>query len=305
MSNQHIPVLLEEAVDSLVSRVDGWYFDGTFGRGGHSRAILARLSDAGRVFATDRDASAAEVASTWQDSRFHFARGEFSQLPVLFPQVVGKLDGVLLDLGVSSPQLDVAERGFSFQKSGPLDMRMNQDAPLDALGFLMGVEEAELARLIRDLGGEPHGVAKRIATRIIAARSRLHTTLDLAEVIADAVPRKFHRAGYHPATQTFQAIRMVVNDELGEIERGLAAAIQCLRVGGVLAVISFHGVEDALVKRFIRRQEGKDLPAEIPLAVGRQNQVLRLISPVIKPSAAAIAENPRCRSARLRRAVRV
>lgn len=303
--SQHVPVLLAEAVAALAVRPDGRYLDATFGRGGHSRAILAELGAHGALYALDRDPQAAAAATELDDPRFHFARTPFSLMAGAFADVTAaSLDGVLFDLGVSSPQLDQAARGFSFAKDGPLDMRMDNERGMTAQAWLAQVDEATLARTIRDLGGESHSIARRIARAVIAARGKLHTTLDLADVVAAAMPQKYHRPGYHPATQTFQALRMAVNDEVGEIERGLAAATTLLKSGGVLAVISFHGLEDALVKRFIRSQEGQHLPAEIPLAHGRVGQILELIRPPIKPSAEAVAENPRCRSARLRKAVK-
>lgn len=302
----HASVLLDESVDALAIRADGVYLDGTFGRGGHSRAILARLGAEGRLYALDRDPEAAAVAATIADSRFRFAKSPFSALDRAFADVGEEsLDGVLFDLGVSSPQLDDGARGFSFLHEGPIDMRMDPESGVSARDWLLATDAATLARAIRDLGGEPHTVAKRIAEAVLAKRERLQTTTELAAVIAEAMPKKFHRPGYHPATQTFQAMRMVVNDEVGEIERGLAAATRCLKSGGVLAVITFHGLEDALVKRFIRSREGDELPAEIPSEQGRANQVLRLLRPVIKPTVDAIAANPRCRSARLRKAVKI
>ena len=306
MSTSHVSVLLEESVDALNIREDGVYLDATFGRGGHSRAILERLGEGGCLYALDRDPQAAEEAATIHDPRFHFAKSPFSALDSVFTKIgEASLDGVLFDLGVSSPQLDQGGRGFSFFHDGPIDMRMDPESGISARDWLLTTDAATLARAIRDLGGEPHTVAKRIAEAVIARRERLTSTTELAAVIAEAMPKKFYRPGYHPATQTFQAIRMVVNDEVGEIERGLAAATRCLKSGGVLAVITFHGLEDALVKRFVRSREGKELPAEIPSGKGRMNQVLRLIRPVIKPSVEAIAANPRCRSARLRKAVKI
>ncbi|RKW18298.1 MAG: 16S rRNA (cytosine(1402)-N(4))-methyltransferase RsmH [Cardiobacterium sp.] len=306
MNGVHTTVLLQEAVDALAIRPAGRYLDGTFGRGGHSRAILDRLGADGHLFALDRDPQAAATAAAWDDARFSFARCPFSQMATAFAEVgAGSLDGVLLDLGVSSPQLDQAERGFSFNKEGPLDMRMDNESGMTAADWLAATDEATLARVIRDWGGEPHTVARRIARAVMAARPRLHSTLDLAAVVADAVPRKLHRAGFHPATQTFQAIRIAVNDEVGEIERGLRAATDLLASGGVLAVITFHGLEDAIVKRFIRACEGAPLPAEIPSAHDRVNPLLRLVPPVIKPSAGEVADNPRSRSARLRKAVKI
>lgn len=305
----HISVLLHESVAALDIRPDGWYLDATFGRGGHSRAILSQLNADGRLFAVDRDAQAAAEAAKIEDSRFYFAKTPFGQIGSAFSAQMGWqagcLQGVLFDLGVSSPQLDEAERGFSFNKEGPLDMRMDQESGLSARDWLLSHDEQALARIIRDFGGEPHTVAKRIAKAVFAVRERLQTTTQLADVVAQAMPKKFYRPNFHPATQTFQALRMAVNDELGEIQRGLEAAVNLLASGGVLAVISFHGGEDALVKRFIRAQEGEALPAEIPTNRGRVNQVLELINPVIKPSEADVMANPRCRSARLRKAIKI
>lgn len=304
----HVSVLLQESIEALDIQADGWYLDATFGRGGHCRAILERLGAGGRLFALDRDpeAAAAAAALAAADSRFRFCRTPFSGLDSAFAEVgEAALDGVLFDLGVSSPQLDTAQRGFSFSKEGPLDMRMDPDGGMSAREWLLSHSEGELAQAIRDFGGESHSIAKRIAKAVFAARVRLETTVQLAAVIADAMPKKFFKPGFHPATQTFQALRMAVNDELGEISRGLEAAVRCLKSGGVLAVISFHGGEDAVVKRFIRKMEGDALPAEIPTDSGRINQVLRLVNPVIKPSAQAVAANPRARSARLRKAVKL
>lgn len=305
-ASAHISVLLQESVDALGIRADGHYLDATFGRGGHSREILQRLGEKGRLYAIDRDPQAAAAAKEIDDPRFVFAKAPFSLLDKVFDEVGEEtLDGVLFDLGVSSPQLDSPERGFSFRHDGPIDMRMDTESGISAGEWLMQTDEATLSRAIRDLGGETHGVAKRIAKAVIARRETLHGTVALAQTIAAAVPQKLHKAGYHPATQTFQAIRMMVNDETGEIARGLLAATRCLKKGGYLAVITFHGLEDALVKRFIREQEGDDIPGEIPTQHGRVNQVLRLMSPVIKPQAEDVAANPRCRSARLRRAVKI
>ena len=304
--SEHTTVLLHEALRALAIREDGVYLDGTFGRGGHSRAILAALGGAGRLYALDRDPQAAAAAAAVADPRFYFARAPFSAMETAFAEVrAASLDGVLLDLGVSSPQLDQAARGFSFAKEGPLDMRMDNESGITAADWLAATDEATLARVVRDWGGEPHTVAKRIARAVMAARGKLRTTLDLADVVADAVPRKLHKAGFHPATQTFQAIRIAVNDEVGEIERGLRAATRLLKSGGVLAVITFHGLEDALVKRFVRAHEGAPLPAEIPSAFDRVNPLLRLVPPVVKPSAREVADNPRSRSARLRKAVKI
>ncbi len=298
----HIPVLLEESLDALSLRSDGRYFDATFGRGGHSRAILSRLGKNGELFAVDRDPQAEEAAGEITDRRFHFRRAPFSRIGERFETAeAGSLDGVLFDFGVSSPQLEVAERGFSFHKTGPLDMRMDPASGISAKQWLLANDERALATIIRDWGGEPHTIARRIARAVMAVRQNLRTTTDLAAVVAEAMPSKCYKPGHHPATQTFQALRMAVNHEVAEIGAGLEAAAHLLKPGGVLVVITFHGLEDALVKRFIRAREGETVPAEIPVPIGRVNQELKLIPPVITPSAAEVAANPRSRSAKLRK----
>ena len=302
----HIPVLLEESLDALSLRSDGRYLDATFGRGGHSRAILSRLGKNGELFAVDRDPQAEEEAGEITDRRFHFRRAPFSRIGERFETAeAGSLDGVLFDLGVSSPQLEVAERGFSFHKTGPLDMRMDPASGISAKQWLLANDERALATIIRDWGGEPHTIARRIARAVMAVRQNLRTTTDLAAVVAEAMPSKCYKPGHHPATQTFQALRMAVNDEVAEIGAGLEAAAHLLKPGGVLVVITFHGLEDALVKRFIRAREGETVPAEIPVPIGRVNQELKLIPPVITPSAAEVAANPRCRSAKLRKGEKI
>lgn len=301
---EHVTVLLEEAIEALAVRPEGCYLDATFGRGGHSRLLLQHLNANGQLYALDRDPQAAAAAEALQDARFHFVRTPFSALASALPDDL-MFDGILFDLGVSSPQLDRAERGFSFQKAGPIDMRMDNEQGMTALMWLEQVSQQELAQSIRDLGGEPHRVAQRIAQAIKSALPKLRTTLDLAEVIALAVPKKLHRPAYHPATQTFQAIRMRVNDELGEIQSALQAAVKRLKKGAYLVVISFHAGEDAVVKRFLRQQEGQDMPAELPVFQGRMNAILKIEGGAVRPSAAAIEDNPRCRSAILRRACRL
>lgn len=299
----HIPVLLEESLDALAVRGDGCYLDATFGRGGHSRRILSRLGENGALFALDRDPQAAQAADEIDDPRFYFRRTPFSRIDALFKTAERKsLDGVLFDLGVSSPQLDLAERGFSFLREGPLDMRMDPGSGISAKQWLLENDAATLARIIRDWGGEPHTIAWRIARAVIAVRENLDTTTDLAAVVTHAMPKKRYKPGHHPATRTFQALRIAVNDEVNEIGAGLEAATNLLQPGGLLVVITFHGLEDALVKRFIRARKGETVPAEIPVQIGRVNPVLKLVPPVIKPSAAEVADNPRARSAKLRKA---
>lgn len=299
----HLPVLLEESLDALSLKSDGRYLDATFGRGGHSRPILSRLGEKGALFAVDRDPKAARSAAEIVDPRFHFRRTPFSRIGAVFETVDMKsLDGVLFDLGVSSPQLEAAERGFSFRREGPLDMRMDPESGISAKEWLLANDETTLAKIIRDWGGEPHTIARRIARAVMAVREGLQTTTDLASVVARAMPKKYYKPGHHPATQTFQALRMAVNDEISELGAGLEAATNVLKPGGVLVVITFHGLEDALVKRFVRAREGAVVPAEIPVQMGRIDPVLKLVPPVIKPSAAQVADNPRSRSAKLRKA---
>ncbi|MDO4435175.1 MAG: 16S rRNA (cytosine(1402)-N(4))-methyltransferase RsmH [Cardiobacteriaceae bacterium] len=304
----HITVLLHEAIDALNLQPDGRYLDATFGRGGHSRLILERLGDKGQLYALDRDPQAAEVAWQWveQEPRFHFAPVPFSRMQSAFSDVGAEsLDGILFDFGVSSPQLDQAERGFSFHKAAPLDMRMDTRTGMTAYQWLQEIEESALVKAIVQLGGEPYSVALRIGNAIIKHREKIVSTIDLANVVAQAVPKKFHRVGYHPATQTFQAIRMMVNDEVGEIEQGLQSALTLLKKGGIMVAIGFHDVEDKLVKHFARAKEGRDLPAEIPVAYGRMYQELHLQKSVIKPSQEEILNNPRSRSAKMRVMVKV
>lgn len=304
----HKTVLLHEAIAALNIQADGWYLDATFGRGGHSRLILEHLGANGRLYALDRDPQAAEVAEDLAraEPRFYFAPRTFSAMESAFLEVgEGSLSGVLFDFGVSSPQLDQAERGFSFQKQAPLDMRMDTRTGVTAFDLLQTISEADLVKAITQLGGEPYSLALRIGNAIMRHKSELMMTTDLANVVAAAVPKKFHRAGYHPATQTFQAIRMLVNDEVGEIERGLQSALKLLKTGGVLVAISFHDVEDKLVKRFARDKEGEELPAEIPVARGRVHQQVALAKRVVRPTPEEIRDNPRSRSAKMRIVVKV
>jgi len=302
----HVPVLLEASVTALRIQTDGTYVDATFGRGGHSRAILARLGARGRLFALDRDPAAVAVGQSWDDPRFAIVHAAFSQLAeVLRGQGVTAVDGVLFDLGVSSPQLDTAARGFSFRHDAPLDMRMDTTRGPSAAEWLNSADEDEIARVIRDYGEERF--AKQIARAIVAARGRqpLAGTRQLAELVAGVV--RTREPGQDPATRTFQAVRIHVNRELEEIEQALPQGVDLLREGGRLAVISFHSLEDRLVKRFLRREaEGERLPPEIPvrsdaLRPGR----LKLVGRAIRAGADEVAANPRARSAVLRVAERI
>lgn len=299
----HAPVLLDEALAGLGVKTDGRYVDATFGRGGHARAIHMKLGASGRLLVVDRDPEAVAAARQQfgDDSRVHIAHGGFAALAQLIPAEWSDrgIDGVLFDLGVSSPQLDNPERGFSFTRDGPLDMRMDPDSGLSAAQWLMRVREDELARVIHELGEERFG--RRIARAIVTRRQQapITRTGELAEIVAAAV--RTRQPGKHPATRTFQAIRMVLNRELEELERGLAASLPLLAPLGRLCVISFHSLEDRAVKQFMRRHASVDpVYAGLPDIPARARPKLRLVGKAVSPSAAEIAANPRARSARLR-----
>lgn len=306
---QHVSVLLQESIEALAIRPDGIYLDATFGRGGHSRAILAQLNANGRLYALDRDPTAIEAAQAFADDpRFTIIHTPFSRLAEVLDeqQLRGKLDGILFDLGVSSPQLDDAERGFSFMREGPLDMRMDTSGGETAAEFLQRASADEIAFVLREYGEERF--AWRIAQAIVAQRDEqpLQTTKQLADLIDAAVP--FKDKHKHPATRSFQGIRIHVNGELQEIEEALSAAVAGLKPQGRLAVISFHSLEDRLVKRFMRAQsKGKAIPAGLPLRDDQidRGQTVRLIGKAHKPSAEEIRANPRARSSVLRVAERL
>ncbi|MFZ7202666.1 16S rRNA (cytosine(1402)-N(4))-methyltransferase RsmH [Avibacterium avium] len=313
-SPEHFTVLLNEAVDGLALKEKGIYIDGTFGRGGHSRLILSRLSKDGRLIAIDRDPRAIVAAAQIQDLRFQIEHNSFSAIPEICEKLglVGKIDGILLDLGVSSPQLDEAERGFSFMKDGPLDMRMDTTRGLSAAEWLQQVSEQDLAWVLKTFGEERF--AKRIAQAIVNynknARQNgtepLNRTLQLAELIAQSVP--FKDKHKHPATRSFQAIRIFINAELEELERVLQGALQVLAPQGRLSIISFHSLEDRMVKHFMRKQsKGESLPKGLPLREDQiqRSQTLKTIGKAIMPSEQEIAQNARSRSAVLRIAERV
>ncbi|MEW5788492.1 MAG: 16S rRNA (cytosine(1402)-N(4))-methyltransferase RsmH [Pseudomonadota bacterium] len=305
MTGGHVSVLLDGAVAALVTRPDGLYVDATFGRGGHSRAILARLGPAGRLIALDRDPAAVAVAAAMQDPRFAVVHAAFSRLEAeLAERGVEEVDGVLFDLGVSSPQLDEAGRGFSFRFDGPLDMRMDTSRGMTAAEWLNQAPEEEIGRVVRDYGEERF--ARQVARAVVKARqvAPLSTTRQLAQLAAGAV--RTRERGQDPATRTFQAVRIFINRELEEIETALPQAVGRLRAGGRLVVISFHSLEDRLVKRFMRGEaEGERVPPEIPLPAHALRQGrLRLVGKAVKPDAAECAANPRARSAVLRVAER-
>lgn len=306
---QHKTVLLDEAVNGLNIRPDGIYIDGTFGRGGHSRLILSQLGENGRLIAIDRDPQAVAVAKQIADARFSIVHGPFSDIENYVKQLdlSGKIDGVLLDLGVSSPQLDDPERGFSFMRDGPLDMRMDPTRGVSAAQWLMTAEESDISWVLKTFGEERF--AKRIARAIVERNQTLPITRthELAQLIADASPiREKHK---HPATRSFQAIRIYINSELEEIEQALAGALNSLSCNGRLSVISFHSLEDRIVKRFIRKQsQGPQVPAGIPLTEQQLKQHgerrLKALGK-LKPSEHEVNENPRARSSVLRIAEKV
>ena len=295
-------------MEALALRPDGRYVDGTFGRGGHSRAILARLGPAGRLLGLDRDPEALAAGRDLadQDPRFSMERCRFAELGAVAERtgLSGRIDGILLDIGVSSPQLDDPSRGFSFSTEGPLDMRMDPDSGESAAQWLAGAAEAEVARVLRELGEERF--AGRIARAIVQARLQgpIRTTRALATLCEAAVPTR--EPGKHPATRTFQAIRIHINHELEELVTCLAQVCDLLAVDGRLAVISFHSLEDRIVKRFIRDQaRGERFPRGVPVTAAEAHPRLRPIGRAIHASPTEVAANPRSRSAVLRVAERL
>lgn len=308
MNEQHKPVLMDEVLEALIVGEEGIFIDCTFGRGGHTRAMLQRLGTASQVIGIDRDPEAVAVAQTLAaaEPRFAIEQGAFSILKRVAEErdLLGKVDGILFDLGVSSPQLDDAERGFSFMRNGPLDMRMNPSAGISAADWIATASIDEMADIFKRFGEERH--AKRIARAIELARSEapITTTSQLADIVKEAVPKKPNRPGtrsIHPATQVFQAIRIHINDELGEITRVLQDVLSVLKPGGRLAVISFHSLEDRIVKRFMKKAaQGDDFPVDMPVTVDMLNPTLKLIGGAQKAQLHEIDGNPRARSAVLR-----
>jgi len=302
-------VLLQEALEGLSLRDDGWYVDATYGRGGHSAEILARLGSQGRLLALDKDADAVADARERLagDPRFRIEHAGFEELaavakPWLGP---GRLAGILFDLGVSSPQLDEPSRGFSFAHDGPLDMRMNRALGLTAAEWLADIPQQELADVLFRYGEEPR--ARQIAAAIVRARATtpIRTTRELADLVAAHAGRHPGRARIHPATRAFQAIRIALNDELGALERGLAQSLELLAEGGRLAVISFHSLEDRIVKRFMAREaRGDEAYAGLPNVPPHARPRLTLVGKLVRPGEAELERNPRARSARLRIAER-
>ena len=305
---EHSTVLLKEAVDGVAIDADGLYIDGTFGRGGHTAELLSRLSEKGSVIAIDKDldAIAAGQARFAKEDRLTLVHASFAELAEIVKQAGkhGEVAGVLLDLGVSSPQLDVAERGFSFLRDGPLDMRMDTSKGLSAAEWLASADEQDIAKVIKEYGEERF--ARRMAAAIVRERAEkpIERTVQLAKILADAHPA--WERGKHPATKAFQAIRIFINRELADLEDLLQQVIDSLTVGGRLVVISFHSLEDRRVKRFIRDQErGIKLPKNLPIPDVDRGVRLVKVGKAIKPAAIEVENNVRSRSAVMRIAERV
>jgi 16S rRNA (cytosine1402-N4)-methyltransferase len=308
MDNQHVPVLLDETLEALSIKPDGVYIDGTFGRGGHSAKILEQLGPDGCLIGIDRDATAVECAQQrfGRDPRFQMFHTGFEALAEVAGKAgkMGEVDGVLLDLGVSSPQLDEDERGFSFMRDGPLDMRMDQRDSMTAADWLATASQEEIRDVLRRYGEERF--AGRIATAIATQRDEqpIITTLQLAQLVESAVPRR--EKGKHPATRTFQALRIKLNRELEQIESALQQSLEVLKPGGRLVVISFHSLEDRLVKRFMRYQSTADhMPKGLPVSSEGMSAPMRLVGKPLAPGDEEIRRNPRARSSRLRVAERL
>jgi len=308
----HRPVLFNEVLDALAIQPDGLYVDGTFGRGGHAGAILNRLGAEGHLLAIDKDPQATAIAKDrfGEDARFEIERGSFTQLRQLVQKrgwlQAGGVNGVLLDLGVSSPQLDDPERGFSFRQDGELDMRMDPDAGQSAAEWLARAEEYEIRKVLFEYGEERF--AKQIARAIVTMREEtpIKTTMQLATLIRDVIPARFHEKGKDPATRSFQGIRIFINDELEDVKNCLPQALDILKPGGRLAVISFHSLEDRIVKRFLRKEaKGDEFPPDLPIPHSALSPRIRLIGKAIRPSEKEISVNPRARSAVLRVAERL
>lgn len=299
----HQSVLLDESIKALAIKDGGVYFDGTFGRGGHSQEILNHLDEKGRLYAIDKDLEAVAFAKNCfgKDKRFHLFHGSFARIEEFAAQadVLGKVDGILLDLGVSSPQLDNPKRGFSFMQDGPLDMRMDLSQPLSAAEYVNKAEAEEMASIFRLYGEERF--AGRIARAIVAARNNapITTTLQFAEIVKEANPKwEKHK---HPATRVFQAIRIHVNQELNDLSTCLEQCLKVLAPGGRLVVISFHSLEDRIVKQFMRaKEQGLRPPPEVPIRYEDLKSEFKKVGKAIKPKESEIKENVRSRSAVLR-----
>jgi len=300
-STAHVTVLLEEAVEALAIKPEGVYVDATFGRGGHSRRILAALGENGRLLAVDRDPQAVAAGAALNDPRFALKHRAFGELAAAAGEAgIAAADGVLFDVGVSSPQIDDGERGFSFRHDAPLDMRMDTTQGETAAEWLARADEKEITEVIRNYGEERF--AFQIAKKIVAARSErpVRTTGEFAALVRSAV--RTREPGQDPATRSFQALRIHINQELGELEVALPQALALLKPGGRLVVISFHSLEDRIVKNFMRAQSSADdLPKNLPLRADQLPRAsLRLVGKARRPSAAEVDANPRARSAVMR-----
>lgn len=305
----HRPVLLDECLDALDISPEGVYIDATFGRGGHAQAVLARLGANGRLLGLDKDPQAVATARQKfvDDARFSIHHGSFAELAQVAESsdLFGRVNGVLMDLGVSSPQLDDASRGFSFMRDGPLDMRMDNTRGMSASVWLARAKEAEIARVLKDYGEERF--AKRIARAIVAARQEvaIETTGQLTQIIKSVMPKQ-REQDKHPATRSFQGIRIFINQELDDLRACLDRVVDVLASGGRLAVISFHSLEDRIVKRFMRDQaRGDDFPSDLPVTVDQLNPSMRLVGKAIRASSEELESNLRARSAVLRVAEKV
>lgn len=307
--NEHLPVMLSEVLIGLNIKPDGIYLDATFGRGGHSRAILSALSSKGRLYALDQDLEAIDFAkkNLCHDPRFQIAHGSFGDLSHWLDMfgIRGKISGILMDLGVSSPQLDDPSRGFSFMRNGPLDMRMNTSIGQTAADYVNQSTADEMAKIFYEYGEEKF--SKRIASAIVSARllKPFETTQELVDVVSAAQPKRdIHK---HPATRVFQALRIHINQELEVLKNALFVAEEALEIGGRLAVISFHSLEDRIVKHFLQKAEkGPELPAHLPIPDYLKHEVkMKRAGKPIKPSEQEMKSNPRSRSAILRIGERV
>ena len=306
--SSHDTVLMHEAVEALVTNSGGVYIDATFGRGGHSKLILERLNEDGRLIVFDKDPDAIAVAMSMQstDSRIEVVHAPFGQIEeTLSNKGMGsQLDGILFDLGVSSPQLDEADRGFSFLRDGPLDMRMDPGSGQSAAQWINLAAETEIADVLYQFGEERH--SRRMARRVIIERAEkpITTTGELAEIIKEANPA--WEKDKHPATRAFQGIRIFINDELGELEKGLNQALNLLKIGGRMVVISFHSLEDRMVKKFIAVQtKGDNFPRDLPVPQELMNPRLKPVGKRIKASQLEVEKNPRARSAVMRVAEKI
>ena len=305
---EHKSVLLNESIAALNIDPQGIYVDGTFGRGGHSKAILEQLGEKGRLIAFDKDPQAIATAEEKMadDTRFSIYHGSFAEMEeyLVAQNLCGKVNGILLDLGVSSPQLDDPTRGFSFQQAGPLDMRMNDQQGMSAAQWINKAKEAEIASVLFEYGEERY--SRRIAKAIVMARENepLNDTRQLAEIIKQAHPRWEKKK--HPATRSFQGIRIFINNELGDLEECLNQSYRCLAMNGRMAVISFHSLEDRKVKRFFKQMvEGDKLPPDLPIIDEAVNRKMRLVGKQTKAGKQELADNPRARSAVLRVAEKI